>query len=128
MTSRVRNLSHFLACRLSRVASDLAKAIACYEAALSVRAEQELPHDWAMTQNNLGNVWSEVPTGNQASDLAKAIACYEAALRVFTEQEFPQHWAIIQYNLGNAWSDVPTGDREANLAKAIACFEAAECL
>jgi tetratricopeptide (TPR) repeat protein len=105
--------------------SNLAKAIACFEAALRVSTEQEFPQDWAMIQNNLGNTWSDVPTGGRGANLAKAIACFEAALRVRTEQEFPQDWAMTQNNLGNAWCNLPTGDRGVNLAKAIACYEAA---
>ena len=83
--------------------ANLAKAIACYEAALRVRTEQEFPQDWAATQNNLGNAWFNAPTGDRGANLAKAIACYEVAQRVYTEQEFPRDWAATQNNLGAAW-------------------------
>jgi tetratricopeptide (TPR) repeat protein len=106
------------------VSSSQLKAIACYEAALRVYTEQELPQDWAMTQNDLGLVWSELPTGDRAANLGEAIACYEAALRVRTEHELPQKWAGAQSNLGNAWGDLPTGNRTANIEKAIDYYEA----
>ena len=36
-------------------ADNLEKAIAAYEAALTVRTREATPHDWALTQNNLGD-------------------------------------------------------------------------
>jgi class 3 adenylate cyclase/predicted ATPase len=104
---------------------NLAKAIACYEAALRVRSERNLPTDWASTQNNLGVAYSELPAGDRGENLAKAIACFEAALRVWTERDFPADWATTQNNLGNAYSELPTDNRADNLAKAIAFYEAA---
>jgi tetratricopeptide (TPR) repeat protein len=106
-------------------AANLARAIACYEAALRVRTEEAFPTQWAMTQNNLGNAYRNLPTGDRAANLARAIACYEAALRVRTEEAFPTDWAMTQYNLGNAYEELLAGDRAANLARAVACYEAA---
>ena len=76
-------------------------------------------------QNNLGNAYSDLPTGDRGANLQQAIACYQAALRVYTEREFPVDWAMTQNNLGAAYSDLPTGDRGANLQQAISCYEAA---
>ena len=104
---------------------NLARAIACYEAALRVFTETDFPKDWAMTQNNLGIACAELSTGNRGHNLARAIACFQAALRVYTETDFPKDWATMQNNLGLAWSDLPAGDRGENVASAIACFEAA---
>ncbi len=78
-----------------------------------------------MTQNNLGNAYGNLPTGDREANLQNAIACYEAALRVRTERDFPVNWATTQNNLGNAYWSLPTGNRGANLQKAIACYEAA---
>jgi class 3 adenylate cyclase/predicted ATPase len=80
---------------------------------------------WAMTQNNLGAAYDDLPTGDRGENAAKAIACYEAALRVRTEIDFPVEWALTQNNLGTAYSYLPTGNREENLAKAIVHYEAA---
>ncbi|MGA3031735.1 MAG: hypothetical protein ABSD70_00530 [Terracidiphilus sp.] len=104
---------------------NLQRAIACYEAALRVLTEREFSQDWAAIQNNLGNAWNDLPTGDHTANHRKAIACFEAALRVRTEQEFPLEWASTQNNLGNAWSKLPTGDRAASLGKAISFYDAA---
>jgi tetratricopeptide (TPR) repeat protein len=80
---------------------------------------------WAMTQNNLGNAYQNLPTGDRGENLQRAIACYEAALRVYTEREFPMDWAMTQKNLGIAYGNLSTGDRAENLRRAIACYEAA---
>ena len=38
-------------------AENLRKAIAAYEAALTIRTKDADPTNWAVTQNNLGNAW-----------------------------------------------------------------------
>jgi hypothetical protein len=81
-----------------------------------------------MTQHNLGNAYSELPTGDRSENLRRAIACYENALRVYTETEFPYDWASTQHNLGAAYFELPTGesgDATRTCATAIACLEAA---
>ena len=80
-----------------------------------MRTEADFPSAWASTQNNLGNAYSELPTGDRGENLRRAIACYESALRVRTEADFPSAWAGTQNNLGNAYSELPTGDRGENL-------------
>jgi tetratricopeptide (TPR) repeat protein len=80
----------------------LQQAIRCYEAALRVWTEEAFPADWAMTQNNLGSAYQNLPTGDRAANLQQAIACYEAALRVYTEEAFPEYHAIAAGNLGEA--------------------------
>jgi tetratricopeptide (TPR) repeat protein len=104
---------------------NLRRAIACYEAALRVYTESDLPAEWAMTRNNLGIACSNLPTGDRGENLRRAIACYEAALRVYTQSGFPVAWATTQNNLGNAYRNLPTGDKGENLRRAIACYEAA---
>ena len=37
--------------------------------------------DWAMSQNNLGTAYGNLPTGDREENLQRAIACYEAAIR-----------------------------------------------
>ena len=77
-----------------------------------------------MIQNNMGNTWSNMPTGDEAENLRKAIECFEAALSVRTKAAYPMDWAASQENLGEAWSNMPTGDKAENLRKAIECYEA----
>ena len=96
------------------------------ESAAASRANRdEDPDLWAATQNNLGNAYQELPTGDRAENLQSAIAAYEAALRVFTEEDYPANWATIHNNLGNAYGDQPTGDRVKNLRSALAAYDAA---
>ncbi len=74
----------------------------CYEAALTVRTKDAYPADWAMTQNNLGIAYFELPTGDHAQNLQKAIDYYEAALTVWTETAFPHDHAMATRNLQRA--------------------------
>ena len=78
------------------------------------------PRNWALTQNNLGTAYANLPTGDRSKNLAKAIVCLEAALRVYTERDFPADWAMTQNNLGFTYASLPTGNGE-NLANGIAC-------
>lgn len=105
--------------------ANLARAIACYEAALRVYTERDFRVKWATIQNNLGIAYRNLPTGDRGANLAQAIAYYEAALRVRIERDFPMQWAQTQNNLGNTYAELPTGDPGANLKQAIACFEVA---
>ena len=59
-------------------ASNLERAIACYQAALQVRTREAFPVEWANTQTNLGTAYADLPTGDRAASLAQAIACYQA--------------------------------------------------
>ena len=102
---------------------NLNKAIAAYEAALTVQTKADHPTNWARTQNNLGAVWFKLPTGNKGDNLLRAIAAFDDALTVFTKDSFPREWAAAENNLGAAWRDLPTGDKANNLTKAIAAYE-----
>jgi Tetratricopeptide repeat len=62
-----------------------------------VHTRSEMPTDWAMTQNNLGNALSSL--GERESDtvrLEEAIAAFQAALEVRTRSEMPRNWAMTQ--------------------------------
>ncbi len=83
------------------------------------------PQQCANAQNNLGNAYSHLPTGDRAENLKKAIAAYHEALTVYTRDAFPADYAMTQNNLGNAYSHLPTGDRAENLKKAIAAYHEA---
>ncbi len=108
------------ASRLPR-AADIERAIELHrEAMAGLVAGSER---WAATQNNLGNAWQELPTGEKAENLGRAIACYERALEVYTRAAHPVDWAMTQNNLANALGELPTGERGENLERAIACYE-----
>ena len=84
----------------------LGEAVAAYRNALKIQTHEQLPQQWAATQNNLGNALQnqgERAEGAEASRLmGEAVAAYQEALRVRTREQFPQDWAGTQVNLGNA--------------------------
>jgi len=96
------------------------------EEVLSKLTERDFPVQWATTQNNLGNAYSDLPTGDRAENLKKAIACYEAALRVYTERDFPVQWATTNFNMALAYSLlIPLGTSNAR-QRAIVCLKYSE--
>ncbi|WP_246259975.1 CHAT domain-containing tetratricopeptide repeat protein [Oxynema aestuarii] len=110
---------------LGNRANNLEIAIACYGEALQVCTRDAFPQDWATTQYNLGNAYSDRIRGERGENLEEAIACYRGALHVYTRDAFPQEWAMTQNNLGNAYSDRIRGERGENLEEAIACYRGA---
>ena len=61
------------------------QSVAAYRAALEVRTREQLPQDWAMTQNNLGIVLmhlGERVSGEQGAQyLEQSVAAHRAALK-----------------------------------------------
>jgi len=110
-----------------------AKAVAAYEAALTVRTQEDHPVQWAMTQNNLGIALKEQGSRTQgdsgAALFAQSVAAYEAALTVRTQADHPLDWAMTQNNLGNALQEQgkrTEGEAGAALfAQAVTAYEAA---
>jgi len=91
--------------------SDLLAAIQCYQTILRIFTERDFPVDWAMTQNNLGIAYGNLPLGDRGQNLAQAIACYEAALRVRTAETLPfdclrtlNNLSLLYYREGQ-WSE-----------------------
>ena len=82
----------------------LGESAAAYREALTVYTKDQLPQDWAMTQNNLGIVLDNqgTRTGGEAGTrlLAEAGQAYRDALMVYTKAQLPQQWATTQNNLG----------------------------
>ncbi len=98
---------------------NLRRAIAYYESALRVYTEADFPLAWARTQINLGNAYSDLPTGDRGENLRRAIACYESAQRVYTEADFPSDWASTQFGLGLALR------KEGRLNESVRSFDCA---
>lgn len=70
---------------------------------LRVFTEREFPVQWAETQNNLGEAYRELSTGDSGRNLERAIGCYEAVLRFRTEREFGVQWPanrVVNKSLG----------------------------
>ena len=84
----------------------MAQAVAAYRSALEVRTREQLPQDWAATQNNLGLTLQEqaIRTGGskRAELLAQAMAAYRSALEVYTHEIFPAYHELVQANLAKA--------------------------
>ena len=93
--------------------------------ALKVRTFEAFPVDWAGTQNNLANAYSDRIRGDEAENLERAIACLQEALKVYTFEAFPVNWAVTQNNLGFAYRARIRGDRAENLERAIAYYQQA---
>ncbi|MCT0206775.1 hypothetical protein, partial [Synechococcus sp. CS-1332] len=88
--------------------SNLLIAIEAYTNALRVYTEAELPQAWAITNVNLGIVYSKLApfSENPKQQIENAIEAYTNALRVFTEAELPEDWADTTNNLGSAYSSL----------------------
>jgi len=106
-------------------ADNLERAIAAYEAALTVFTREALPELWATMQNNLATLYRSRIRGDRAENLEKAITAYEGALTIKTRDALPQQWAETQNNLAVAYWDRSRGERADNVEMAIAHFEAA---
>jgi tetratricopeptide (TPR) repeat protein len=106
-------------------ADNLERAIAHYQEALTVRAREAFPEQWAQTQNNLANAYGERIRGERADNLERAIAHACAACEVYTREAFPSAWAGTQHNLANAYQHRIRGDRADNLERAIEHYQEA---
>lgn len=95
----------------------LDRAIESLRSALRYVPREQLPQDWAMTQNNLGNALQEqgTRTGGEAGRglLGEAVSAYRNALEVYTRDQLPQQWAATQNNLGGAL--VVLGERKNHM-------------
>ncbi|MCA2809037.1 CHAT domain-containing tetratricopeptide repeat protein [Microcystis sp. M095S1] len=101
-------------------ANKLEIAITGYQNLLEVYTREAFPEDWAMTQNNLGNAYSNRIKGERADNLELAIAALNQSLEVYTHEAFPEDWAMTQNNLGLAYGNRIRGERADNLELAIA--------
>jgi tetratricopeptide (TPR) repeat protein len=83
-------------------------AVAAFRNALKVRTREQLPQDWSMTQNNLGNVLKNqgIRTGGEAGTrlLKDAVAAFRNALEVRTFEFLPVGWAQTQNNLAQVYT------------------------
>ena len=102
-----------------------AQRLALAQQALRAAEVLKVPVLVAGMQNNLGNAYGKLPTGDRGENLKRAIACYDQALRVYSDRDFPNEWAMTQNNIGNAYGDLATGDGGENLKRAIECYKAA---
>ena len=97
-------------------------AIIAYKLCLTIYNKENLPSEWAVTQNNLGIAYRDRIKGNKEENLELAIVACNNALIIHTQNNFPYEWAKTQNNLGIAYRDRIKGNKEENLELAIAAF------
>ena len=85
--------------------SYLQKAHSTYQEALKVCTPEDMPAQWAMTQNNLSSLLTslgERTDGAAGLDYLKSSEIsHRKLLRVRTQNEMPAQWAMTQNNLAN---------------------------
>lgn len=92
-----------------------------FEAELTEQDREQVPLEWAMTQNNLGNVLAAL--GQQRCDeelFREAIQSFNNALEVLNQKNAPLDWAATQYNLGTATQALGRQLGDAKLLKKAA--------
>jgi tetratricopeptide (TPR) repeat protein len=117
--------------RVAAPVDDLKKAVSAYKSALEVRTRKDLPQDWAMTQNNLGNVLQTLGKRLEGAEgskkLEEAVSAYKSALEVRTRKDLPIDWAMTQENLGIAFAEIAKREKGENgigyINESIACFD-----
>jgi len=104
----------------------LKQSIEIWHLVLEQRPRDRVPLDWAMTQNNLGNVLLALGTRESGTArLEEAVAAYRAPLEERTRDRVPLDWAGTQNNLGiglEALGEWESGT--AHLEEAIAAWDA----
>ncbi len=105
----------------------LDKSVTAFREALKEWTRERVPHDWAITQNNLGAALTSL--GERESGTARleeAVTAFREALKERTRERVPLDWATTQNNLGNALTSL--GEREggtARLEEAVTAFREA---
>lgn len=105
----------------------LQQAVQAYQLGLKKISEVEQPRSYAMLQNNLGTVYSDLTQwGETFTYLERAIEAYQAALRHRRPDTDPLKFAATQNNLGTAyWHLAQHQDTAANLKRAINAYNQA---
>jgi hypothetical protein len=62
---------------------------------------------WAMTQNNLGNAYQDLPSGDRAANLRQAIACYQAAIRGYEAAGLTEEVAQLRQYIASLQQHTP---------------------
>lgn len=107
---------------------DSDKAIAYFEAALTVLTRDASPGGWSLTQGTLADEWIIRPKGNKAENLQRGIALYEELLTFFTRDSNPKMWAWSHQAIGMALAELQREDERNRcdiLRRSIASYKAA---
>jgi tetratricopeptide (TPR) repeat protein len=84
-------------------ASNVRRAIECFEQAMTVWSRSTDPGHWAAIQASLGAAWERLPEGDKRENLKHAVGCFELSCSVRTRDSVPVAWARLQNALGTAW-------------------------
>ena len=105
----------------------LQQAVQAYQLGLKKINEQEHPRSYAMLQNNLGTVLSDLAQlGEPLPYLEGAVLAYQAALQYRRPDTDPLKFAATQNDLGTAyWHLAQHKEMEDNLKKAINAYNQA---
>ena len=105
----------------------LGKAIQCYQLALVKLTDQTNPQTYAMIQNNLGAMYSDLARYQDTQEnLELSIRAYEDALCYYSPQDDPLKYGSTQNNLGTAyWNLAQKQSSITNLKLAIASYQQA---
>jgi len=86
------------------VATHLEKALKAYQFALDRTNPESQPQTYAMIQNNLGSVYSDLALQRSPEEnLQSAIEAYQASIRYRSFESDPARYAATQNNLGTAY-------------------------
>jgi tetratricopeptide (TPR) repeat protein len=98
-----------------------------YEYLLGRLTIEGSPRLYAITQNNLGNVYLKLAeVEDKAGNCRRAIKAYEEALRVHTLDKFPVDYGMAQNNLGGAYDRLAeVQDKAKNCRRAIEAYHEA---
>ena len=83
-------------------ADNIERAIAAYQAALTLWTRDAYPTGWAQAQTNLGEALARRVRGTRKENLDRAIAAHRAALAIHTTQAFPRDHLVTARLLGQA--------------------------
>jgi tetratricopeptide (TPR) repeat protein len=104
MGNALRNLG-----KRNNNSTQLKEAVSAFHDALQERTPEQVPIDWAITQNNLGNVLvnlSEHESGT--ARLEQAIIAYSAALVEFRKSAATFYIGVASQNLSEAEAALAT--------------------
>jgi tetratricopeptide (TPR) repeat protein len=109
--------------------SYLEQGIQAYQLALTRVTAEEVPHSYAMIQNNLGAAYGDLARYKDPADsLEQSIRAYEEALRYRRAENDSLKYASTQNNLGTAyWNLAQHQSPVPNLRAAIAAYTEALC-
>ena len=107
--------------------TNLMRTIKAYGMAIRFYTLKDQPHNYALTQNNMGLAYGNLAgVRDPEVNLGLAIDAYNEALKIHTIDEFPVQYATTQNNMGIAYGDLAgVRDPEKNLKLAIDAYNEA---